>query len=38
MNIANNILRRNLQNVYFFIGTACGGKTTMPTLKLFRYS
>ena len=29
MLIANNILKRSLQNVYFFVGTACGGKTTM---------
>jgi len=29
VNIANNILKRSLQNVYFFVGTACGGKTTM---------
>jgi len=29
MNIANNILKHSLQNVYFLIGTACGGKTTM---------
>ncbi|MCL2407926.1 MAG: AAA family ATPase [Defluviitaleaceae bacterium] len=29
MNIANNILRHSLQNVYFLVGTACGGKTTM---------
>ncbi|MCL2171793.1 MAG: hypothetical protein FWB71_06510 [Defluviitaleaceae bacterium] len=29
MKIANNILKRSLQNVYFFVGTACGGKTTM---------
>jgi tRNA uridine 5-carbamoylmethylation protein Kti12 len=29
MNIANNILKHSLQNVYFFAGTACGGKTTM---------
>ena len=29
MNIANNILKRSLRNVYFFVGTACGGKTTM---------
>ena len=29
MNIANNILRHSLRNVYFFVGTACGGKTTM---------
>ena len=29
MIIANNILKHNLQNVYFLVGTACGGKTTM---------
>jgi len=29
MHIANNILKHSLQNVYFFVGTACGGKTTM---------
>ncbi|MEA4821072.1 MAG: hypothetical protein VB122_02380 [Erysipelotrichales bacterium] len=29
MNIANNILKYNLKNVYFLGGTACGGKTTM---------
>ncbi|MCL2190096.1 MAG: AAA family ATPase [Defluviitaleaceae bacterium] len=29
MLIANNILKRSLENVYFFVGTACGGKTTM---------
>jgi len=29
MNIANNILKHSLQNVYFLIGTGCGGKTTM---------
>jgi len=29
MNIAENILKHSLQNVYFFVGTACGGKTTM---------
>jgi len=29
MNIANNILKRSLKNVYFLVGTACGGKTTM---------
>ena len=29
MNIANNILKHSLKNVYFFVGTACGGKTTM---------
>ena len=29
MNIANNILRNALRNVYFLTGTAMGGKTTM---------
>ena len=29
MKIANNLLKRNLKNVYFLGGTACGGKTTM---------
>ena len=29
MNIPNNILKRYLHNVYFFCGTACGGKTTI---------
>ena len=29
MNIAENILKHSLQNVYFLIGTACGRKTTM---------
>ena len=29
MNIPNNILKHYLQNVYFFCGTACGGKTTI---------
>jgi hypothetical protein len=28
MNIAENILKHSLQNVYFLTGTACGGKTT----------
>ena len=28
MNIANNILKHYLKNVYFLTGTACGGKTT----------
>ncbi len=28
MNIAENILKHNLKNVYFLSGTACGGKTT----------
>ena len=25
MNIANNLLKHYLRNVYFFCGTACGG-------------
>ena len=29
MNIAENILKHSLQNVYFLVGTPCGGKTTM---------
>ena len=29
MQIANNILKHYLRDVYFFCGTACGGKTTM---------
>jgi len=29
MHIAENILKHSLQNVYFLVGTACGGKTTM---------
>lgn len=29
MNIANNILKNSLKNVYFLTGTACGGKTIM---------
>jgi len=29
MNIPLNILRRYLRDVYFFCGTACGGKTTL---------
>ena len=29
MNIANNILKYSLQNVFFLVRTACGGKTTM---------
>jgi len=28
MNIAENILKNSLTNVYFLTGTACGGKTT----------
>jgi len=29
MHIAENILKRSLENVYFFTDMACGGKTTM---------
>lgn len=29
MNIPSNILKHYLRNVYFFCGTACGGKTTI---------
>ncbi len=29
MNIAENILKNSLKNVYFLAGTDCGGKTTM---------
>jgi ABC-type oligopeptide transport system ATPase subunit len=29
MNIAENILKHGLRNVYFLVGTSCGGKTTM---------
>jgi tRNA A37 threonylcarbamoyladenosine biosynthesis protein TsaE len=29
MNIANNILKHSLQNVYFLTGTMLAGKTTM---------
>jgi len=29
MNIAENILKHSLKNVFFLVGTACGGKTTM---------
>ena len=29
MNIAENILKHSLLNVYFLVGTACSGKTTM---------
>ena len=31
MNIAENILKHSLKNVYFLTGTPCGGKTTMAT-------
>jgi adenylate kinase family enzyme len=29
MNITENILKHNLENVLFLVGSACGGKTTM---------
>lgn len=32
MNIQDNIIKRNLKNVIFICGTACGGKTTMARL------
>ena len=32
MNIAENILKHNLQNVYFLTGTALAGKTTMSKI------
>lgn len=37
MNIANNILKHNLKNVYFLCGTACGGKTTAAKELSKRY-
>ena len=37
MNISNDILRHNLMNVYFLIGTACGGKTTMAKELASKY-
>lgn len=37
MHIANNILKRSLQNVYFLVGTACGGKTTMANALAIKY-
>ena len=37
MNIANNLLKHALQNVYFLVGTACGGKTTMAQELSRRY-
>jgi len=35
--IANNILKHNLQNVLFLVGTACGGKTTMAKALSKKY-
>jgi len=37
MNITEDILKYNLQNVYFLIGTACGGKTTMANAIAKKY-
>lgn len=37
MNIANNILKHELENVYFLGGTACGGKTTMGKALAEKY-
>jgi len=37
MNISNDILRHSLKNVYFLIGTACGGKTTMAKELAHKY-
>jgi len=37
MNIANNVLKHSLQNVYFLVGTACGGKTTASRLLSEKY-
>ena len=37
MNISENILKHNLQNVYFLVGTPCGGKTTMANALSEKY-
>ncbi|MCL2773974.1 MAG: ATP-binding protein [Oscillospiraceae bacterium] len=37
MNIPEDILKYNLQNVYFLIGAACGGKTTMANAISKKY-
>ena len=37
MNIAENILKHSLKNVYFLTGTACGGKTTMAKALVQKY-
>lgn len=37
MNIANNILKHSLQNVYFLTGTALAGKTTMSKVLAEKY-
>ena len=37
MNIAENILKHSLKNVYFLTGVACGGKTTMARALSEKY-
>jgi len=37
MNIAENILKHSLRNVYFLVGTACGGKTTAARALCEKY-
>lgn len=37
MNIANNVLKENLKNVYFIGGTACAGKTTISRMLSKKY-
>jgi hypothetical protein len=37
MNIADNILKYHLKNVYFICGTACGGKTTISRALAEKY-
>ena len=38
MNIANNVLKHYLKNVYFLAGTSCGGKTTMSKRIAEKYN
>ena len=38
MNITENILKHNLQNVYFLTGTALAGKTTMTKVLANKYN
>lgn len=37
MNIADNVIKAHLKNVYFLAGTACGGKTTASRLLAARH-
>lgn len=37
MNIESNLLRRLFENVYFIIGTACAGKSTMVRMLAEKY-